>query len=101
MIGRVEFDSEREMREIDVAAGEDYTELGLSAVGAGGEIQGGDGAGIEERGDCHGGGWLDDDFEALPDEAHCGDDFGFADAEDAGEIFAKDRECARRERCAE
>src|ERR1700685_3983443 len=93
--------SEGQMGEVDVAAGEDYAKLWFSTVGAGGEIQGSNGAGIEKRGDCDGGGWLDDDFEALPDEAHGGDDFGFGDAEDSGEIFAEDGECARGERGTE
>ena len=93
--------SKREGGEVDVAAGEDYAELWRGGVAAGREVEGGYGAGLEERGDGYGGGWLDDDFHALPDGAHGGDDFFFAGEQDALDVVAQDGEGARGERGAQ
>ena len=46
------------------AAGEDYAEIWRGGVAAGREVEGCYGAGLEERGDGHGGGGFDDDFYA-------------------------------------
>ena len=67
--------SEGEGREVDVAAG---AELWRGGVGARREVERCYCAGLQERGGGYGGGRLDDDFHALPDGAHGGDDFFFA-----------------------
>ena len=61
--------------EVDVAAG---AELWRGGVGARREVERCYCAGLQGRGDGYGGGRLDDDFHALPDGAHGGDDFFFA-----------------------
>ena len=57
-----------------VAAGGITPSFGGACVAAGREIEGCYGAGLEERGDGHGGGRFDDDFHALPGGAHGGDE---------------------------
>src|SRR6202007_384909 len=93
--------SEREGRQVDVAAGEDYAEFGGGSVGAGRKVEAGDSAGLQKWSDSYGGGGLDDNFQALPDGAHRGNDFSFADEQDAVKMLTQKGEGARRERGAQ
>src|ERR1700759_953034 len=89
------------MRQVDVSTGKNHTEFWFAPVSAGGEIQRRDRARLKERSDGDRGARLDDNFEALPDKTHGGDDLGLGDAKDSREIFAEDSERAWRERSAE
>ncbi len=86
---------EREGGEVNVAAGEDDAEFWRGAVGAGGKMESGDGAWLQQGSDGYGAAGLDDDFHALPDEAHRGDDFLFGDEDDPIEMLSENREGAR------
>lgn len=81
--------------EVDVAAGENYAKFGRGGIEASGEIQVGCRAWAEQGSYGHGAAWLDDDFHALPDQAHGGDDFFFGDEEDAIDVAAENGEGAR------
>ena len=87
--------------QVDVSSGENHAEFGGVAGGTIQKIQGRDFARLQKRRDGHGTGRLNNDFHALPNEARSGNDFVFADQEDAIDIFAENREGARGEGSAQ
>ena len=89
------------MQEVDVAAGEDDTELWRFAVGSRREHQAETQPGFRSGAIAT----ADDGsmmiFRRSQRRRIADDDLFFGDAKNAGELFAKDRERARRERCAQ
>src|SRR5580700_5623367 len=93
--------SERQGGEVHVAAREDDSQLRWRAIQAGGQIEFREGSRAKEWSDGYRTARLDDDFHALPNEPHGGDNLFLADEQDAVKMTPQDPKRPRRERGAQ